>query len=110
MSVDQMASCCGIGEIKHLGDTRKTIREAASEDYRLYVFTDRVTYHCGDRLVAFIKKHKLGTVWKSARKVNSNTEAKVQLFVWNVNRRNLDKFKPKRPPHIDSYNYITVLR
>lgn len=95
-------SCCGVGEIDGLGDCEdaadamtRLLRDNGVPRQPFIVFTQatsgaNVTSY-GTRFRAYILKHKLGTVLASAGKVNPNSGNHVKVFLWTVNKGNMQK-------------------
>lgn len=99
--MQQIRSCCGIGEIEGLSNTpQETVMEVwngaqalGGEKYKIVVFTDRVAYGYGVKLAKYILKNKLGKIYSSPAVINPVHHSKVKLWAWHVDWRELKKWR-----------------
>jgi hypothetical protein len=108
MTVLESTFCCAVGELDHLGFS-KSPQEALKDigghywhsDERAFIFftevrrkgrSKKVTGRYGEKLKAYIKKHKLGTVIATDTKKNVNSGNHVRMYVWTVNKTNFKKW------------------
>ncbi len=117
MSIDQINSCCGIGEIESLGDDPKYMIGEAVEDhedgdgYSMYVFTDNVSYGAGRKLAAYIRRMKLGRVTQSPVVSNPRHSSRVRLWCWIVNKKSLSKWATKNKSYLkENFSHLDMFR
>lgn len=106
--IEQIVSCCGIGELRNLGWSSPkrcldAVYDDAPLDYNLIVFTDRNSNKQGQQLATYIRRHKLGRVDKSRTVTNPQHGSRVCMWLWYVNRKALKKWYKKEHPN--EYNY-----
>jgi hypothetical protein len=89
MVVFNYFSCCGIHEIVGIQGTLETpesiVEGAKSISGSHFIFSS--TNKRGDQLMRYIRKKKLGTVYRSPACHNTNSGNKVRLYVWNLTRK-----------------------
>lgn len=100
--------CCGIYEINGL-DTRpvniiKGIIEHLHRDYRLLIFHDAIKYKRGEKLAAFIRRHKLGRVVASSTVWNPNTSRNIKMWTYYPDWKALRKFDKERIDYKEESN------
>lgn len=106
-------ACCGIMELN--GVQRISAMEAlidAANDYfsdthRAFIFFSVISTYSkkGKDLASLIKKEKLGTVIKTNKAVNKNTNNELIMYVWTVNKTNFNRFWKKHGDYSNDENY-----
>lgn len=109
MEINQLESCCGIGDLCDIrmedddGDyqtpsdiitqikldmTRrvwkdgKSVTQGYEAQYGLMLITDNIAEGNGERLVRFIRKEKLGRVVSSPVAINPKHNTKIKAWLW----------------------------
>lgn len=102
--VERTNSCCGVGEIQYLYDLRfkkdvanqlKIVAIDYFDDdnkYCCYFWADNLNNKGGRNLADYIKKHKLGYVYRSTTRKNPNSGNYINAFIWNVDSRAFRKW------------------
>lgn len=105
MATLESTSCCGVDEIEGLRPRpEQTLSQIGDEKFStdgweeqrkqaFILITDTVESGKGRELVAYIKKHKLGTVVGTKRsKKNPNSGNAIEAWLWSPNERNYRKW------------------
>ena len=96
----EFTGCCGVDELDGLSSVPKEniidlcshVFEEGNKKRAMYCFTDRISNGNGTALAKFIESEKLGTVQESKSKVNPNTGARIKLWIFYPNWKNLKSF------------------
>lgn len=116
MELSESNHCCGIGELNEVhglvkrGLEKEVLGLMDGEGYKdgykdgwfengeysgfAYIFFSVTEDFLsdGDALMEFIQKHKLGEVKKMRARLNSNTDNKLTMYCWGINKRNCFRF------------------
>lgn len=103
MNVLEDTSCCGVDEITSLNSKpEQTLLEVCEDKYSAWgdgavhaflIFTDAVKYKHGAQLEKYIIKHKLGTIYKTAKsRRNPNSGNQIMVYIWAPNERTLKRW------------------
>jgi hypothetical protein len=102
MEIEQIASCCGIGEMADLDSSAvgnmymfcESETPYSNDRYNLYVFTDAVYNRRGSKLAAYIIRNQLGTITASPRRIG-HSGRNVQLWIWSVDWDKMEEWAKK---------------
>ena len=94
--------CCGINELTPITDNtnnpKQTIKDACYQIYErgekgaFVFFSDTGKKKAGINLKNFILENNLGTITESKSMINPNSRHKLQMWIWELNKRNLKNF------------------
>lgn len=110
----QNTSCCGLIEFEDicLSDPEESVllycEGTLDEGYYVpfVLFTDIKPYKHAKKLIAYIKKHGLGSIVKTATKKNPNSKHRLKVYVWTVDQRAIKKwYKLNKPYEEDTDEY-----
>lgn len=94
--------CCGLQELSGVQDSspEELIMDAANKAFIIFSDTsfnrrenERYNHASGWLFAAYIRKHKLGTLYRTSPKLNPNSENMLVCWVWAVDNRALNKHK-----------------
>lgn len=101
-------ACCGVKELNGISYDNHTpyalllefckdfINNSDDPEFAHVVFTQAgAKARYGINLAAYITRHKLGTIVRSAVAVNPNTSNPLVAFIWTINRPALRKWYVK---------------
>jgi hypothetical protein len=108
---------CGVYQLQNLDSDSSVVVQQVANDisnrittgentYAFLLFSDAVIAGNGASLAKYIKEKKLGSIVASRVKINPNSENKIKVWIWGVNRNNLFKFlKMEIPEYNDDEDY-----
>lgn len=71
------------------------------------IFSDNIDYHNGERLVNFIKEHKLGKITETNEMWNPNTiNNTIKGWIWTINWKNMKKWYDEKATNLEDYERI----
>lgn len=114
MELDSTHISCGVDQLHDLGYAPQSIlasfAEQVLEPWRrngtppaFVLFSDAVTLGNGTKLAAYLRKHKLGTVYTTQPKMNKNSGNKIQVWTWSPDMEAVYKHTGVKPEEEDDY-------
>lgn len=104
----QGTACCGVGEIhgiQRYRDVKKLVRDFLLEEQDLarnnehnafYIFTSVTSHSMGAQLEKFIRRHKLGTLARTAQpRTNPNSGNKIHAWIFGPDWRALARLQKR---------------
>lgn len=98
--------CCGMADVQCEGKTALDnlkdfwLSWEGEEDYSyrppIIVLSERLVDPAAGKLVALIRKHKLGEVVQTRSKINPNSKNRIRAYLWTPSRKALNAFAKKR--------------
>lgn len=104
--IDGSEISCGVDQLSNLTTPEEAVRAVALDDNwdrrddaraAFVLFSDTARRGKGRRLAAYIKKNKLGTITATAQKINRNSGNKIQVWVWSIDYKALDRWEKNNP-------------
>lgn len=95
--------CCGLDDISGIQVTKvKDIIEQVIDNELdigcrpcFYLFTEETETKRGKELKKFIEKNKLGTVYATKSKLNTNSGNDITAYIWEVDKKAVEKYADK---------------
>ncbi len=97
-NVARQQNCCGVRELYALGgrslEIIKQVHGWINGTYNaaFYMFADNVAAGNGKKLARYIAKHKLGHIAETSPTHNPQSNHKLQVWLWTIDKVAIDKF------------------
>lgn len=98
MSIERL-TCCGLFELSGVQSVsaEEAVREVCEnwfdeDEQGAYIIFTTVEGLRGTQLAKFIKKFRLGDVQKQRPAINANTSNRLSMWVWRVNKTELQAY------------------